>query len=664
MTLFLLAIPPQPVQAAFLCVWTGAVDNTWNTAGNWTGCNGVVPQAGDTVSISKVISKPSPVLNGNLTITRLDINPTGSLIVVGGATLTANTVNLNGRFSGPGELLVLTRFNWGGVEPVEWTNDGFVDSGGKITLQTGAHGYITRRTDYMRMDNFTLENYGIIEPADAPPYQFVWIVMNNAVIDNYGTFAVNGTYIDSANNSTINNHTGGTLLATYYTNLYTALINDGVVNVSNTELVICRGSTQTGEFKGTGNAFIGFGYCYEAAIVPTTFTFTTTSIITVPKVQFVQPGNIVDIHGTYGPIGTSSISYFYGTVTFHSDAVINSFGDALNVYGLFTVNTSAPSDQYDLTVGGNFVYAGTIDIWHEFGCGNGIVSGGGLFRVKPGGIMRINRCKLDGKQVENQGVIWWGGLNIIEGSNNAILDNVGTFNLRDGILITGTMTLKNHGNIIKDYNSTTTIDVPFENYGEIEIKQGKLVFSSDVTLPAGTTSVITGNIQVGELINEGTLTVNGTVDGDLTNNGVLNLSGTVSGNLINNYRMSPGSSPGLAIVDGNFTQSADGSLKIDLSKDGSVPVIDPVAGVDYDQIQVNGMATISGELYLDAGETLALTSFEEFPFLIADGGVSGSFLTQYLDDMIDSYLWSLVQRSNEVLVRLNGFLYLPEVLRY
>jgi hypothetical protein len=166
------------------------------------------------------------------------------------------------------------------------------------------------------------------------------------------------------------------------------------------------------------------------------------------------------------------------------------------------------------------------------------------------------------------------------------------------------------------------------------------------------------------LINEGTLTVNGTVDGDLTNNGVLNLSGTVSGNLINNYRMSPGSSPGLAIVDGNFTQSADGSLKIDLSKDGSVPVIDPVAGVDYDQIQVNGMATISGELYLDAGETLALTSFEEFPFLIADGGVSGSFLTQYLDDMIDSYLWSLVQRSNEVLVRLNGFLYLPEVLRY
>ena len=127
------------------------------------------------------------------------------------------------------------------------------------------------------------------------------------------------------------------------------------------------------------------------------------------------------------------------------------------------------------------------------------------------------------------------------------------------------------------------------------------------------------------MINEGTLTVNGTVDGDLTHYGTLNLSGTVTGNLINKYRMSPGSSPGLVIVEGNLTQTSDGSLKIDLSKDGSLPVFNPVAGVDFDQIQVDGTATISGELYLVAGETLALTSFKEFPFLLAEGGVSGTF---------------------------------------
>ena len=460
-TLILVAALPQPVHAGFICVWAGAVDNTWNTAANWSGCNGVVPQAADTVSISNVPTKPSPVLNGSTTITRLDINPTGALTAVGGATLTANIVNLNGRFSGPGELSVLSTFRWGGVAPVEWTNDGILDNGGKITLQTGAHGYISGYSDYYRMNTFALETHGTLEPL--APYQYAWVVLNNAVIDNYGTFAVNGTYIDSANNSTINNHAGGTLQASNYTNLYTAVVNDGVVNVMNTEMAICRGSTQTGEFKGTGNGFIMFGYCFEGAVVPTTFTFTSTSRITVPRVQFGQPGNTVDIHGTYGPIGTTSVSYLYGTVTFHSDATIDSFGDVLNVYGLVTASATAPADQYDLVVsspGSNqasFVYAGTINIWHEFKCQNGaIVSGGGLLRVKPGGILRINKCKLDNKQVENQGSIWWSGggyASYIEGFNNATLDNIGTFNVGDGNLISGSMTLENHGTINKNYNN-------------------------------------------------------------------------------------------------------------------------------------------------------------------------------------------------------------------
>ena len=85
--------------------------------------------------------------------------------------------------------------------------------------------------------------------------------------------------------------------------------------------------------------------------------------------------------------------------------------------------------------------------------------------------------------------------------------------------------------------------------------------------------------------------------------------------------------------------------------------------MDYDQIQVGGTASISGELYLVAGETLALTSFEEFPFLIANGGVSGTFLSLEVDDMIDPHLWSLVYRPNELVIRLNGCIYLPAILR-
>ena len=662
--LIFIAVNPQPAQAAYLCIWTGAVDNTWNTPGNWTGCGGMVPQAADTASISSVAPNPSPVLNGSTTITRLDINPTGALIAVGGATLTANLVNLNGRFTGPGELVVLNSFYWGGVSPVEWTNDGILDNGGKITIQAGAHGYISGYSEYYRMNTFTLVNHGILEPV--PGYTYAYVILNNAVIENYGTWAANGTYVDSANNSTVYNRAGATLQASNYTHMWTALINEGTVNVINTEMYICRGSTQTGAFTGSGTGFILFGYCYEAAVVPTTFNFTSTSSITTPKVSFGLPGNTVNIHGTYGPIGTTTISYLYGTVTFFDDATITSFGYVLYVYGQVTVNALAPSNQYDLVVQspGKFVYAGTINIAHEMDCYAGVLSGGGLLRVQSTGILRFSNCTLDAKQVENQGATWWSGTSAtITGQNGAVLNNVGTFNLQNGSLITGDLTLRNSGKISKNHDSTTTVSVPFENTGTIEILLGQVAFTNDVTFPAGTTNTINGTLKAGELINEGTLTVKGTVDGDLTNLGTLNLSGTVTGDLTNEGRMSPGTSPGLVVVNGDFSQTEAGSLKIELSKDGDTPVLNPVAGVDYDQMQVSGASTLAGELTLVQGETLALVSFQKFPFLISGNGIVNDFSKINTSDMLPEELWSLVYGGDGILVRLNGFVYLPTILR-
>jgi hypothetical protein len=653
----------QAAQTAFTCIWTGAVDNTWNTPGNWINCNGNFPQAADTASITSTAPNPSPVLNGSTTITRLDINPTGMLIIVGGARLTANMVNIHGRFSGPGEIEVLNTFHWGGVDPVNWNNDLILDNGGKITVKSGAHGYIdSYGADYYRMNNFTLENYGIIDPAEAAPYNYLYINLVTAKIDNYGTFVINGTFADPSNNSTFHNHTGGTLQATGASNIFTELLNDGVVNIANTDVSVCRGSPQNGEFKGTGSALISFGSCDGGVITPTTINFSTTSILTVPRVQIYPTTNI---HGVYGPLGTTTESWFYGTVVFSADASINSFGNSLNVYGATTVNATAPVDQYDLNVSGaagNFSYSGTINVWHELKCG-GILSGGGLLRVKPGGVLRLSQCKLDAKTLENQGEAWdsvsSAGATILQGLNNASLDNIGIFYLRSGGLITGTMSMHNGGKLNKNYNTTTTIGTPFTNSGTIEILLGKIVFTGDVTLPVTTTNTIKGTLQVGELINNGTLTVEGTVDGDLTNYGTLNLKGAVIGDLVNDFRLSPGSSPGLAIVGGNFTQTGNGSLKIDLSKDGDIPVTNPLPGIDFDQLQITGTAAISGELYLVAGQTLAVESLSTFPFLTADGGVSGAFGSYLLDDMIDQSLWHLLWLPDELAVRINAFLFLP-----
>ncbi|MCU0522457.1 MAG: hypothetical protein MUF84_17410, partial [Anaerolineae bacterium] len=503
---------------------------------------------------------------------------------------------------------------------------------------------------------------------------YAWFELDNAAVHNYDLWIPNGTVLDASNNSTFTNHTGATLQVTKSTNLYTQFINDGTVSVVDppggylpdaTSLSICRGGTQTGSYNGTNDALLYFGVCYGGAQVPTSFTFALGSSLTTPRVTFYQPGHV---HGTYGPVGSTSASYLYSPVTYYADATINGFGDMLSIYAPVTVLGTAPTAQYDLEVRAsqaNFSYGGTINVYHEFRCeNNGKVSGGGLIRLMPTGTMRLYACTLDGKQVENQGTTYWYN-NTVTGLSNSTLTNKGTFNLYPGLLMTGTMTLRNEELLTKNQVGTTTIAVPFENSGTVQILLGEVVFTHDVTLPVSSTTTIAGTLQVGELVNSGVLTVTGTVEGDLTNHGTLNLRGTVTGDLVNEFLMSPGSSPGVGVVTGSFTQTTAGSLKIELSKPGSEPVAAPVAGVDYDQLQIGGTAQLAGELSLVAGQTLAERPGEQISFLLATGGVSDTFETLELTEMIDESAWTLEYGAGAVAVRFAdlAFVYLPLAVR-
>ncbi len=177
------------------------------------------------------------------------------------------------------------------------------------------------------------------------------------------------------------------------------------------------------------------------------------------------------------------------------------------------------------------------------------------------------------------------------------------------------------------------------------------------------TNTIVGTLQVGELLNEGTLTVNGTIEGDMTNAGTLTMKGTVTGDLVNAGELLPGASPGILAVSGTFTQTAGGALRIELSRAGSTPVTNPVAGVDYDQLQLTGPAYLAGALSLKAGETLAVRPLEALPFLTAAGGVTGAFEALALEEMLPPALWSLHYGTQAVSVRFNAAIYLPLALK-
>ena len=125
---------------------------------------------------------------------------------------------------------------------------------------------------------------------------------------------------------------------------------------------------------------------------------------------------------------------------------------------------------------------------------------------------------------------------------------------------------------------------------------------------------------------EGTLAVNNRVTAGaggaiVGGAGVISGSGTVGGDLSNNAVVAPGNSPGILTVDGNFTQSAGGTLEIELASNGGV------AGTDHDRLAVTLAASLDGtlDLQLDGGYTPTIG--DSFAGIVTAGTRSGSFAT-------------------------------------
>ncbi len=71
--------------------------------------------------------------------------------------------------------------------------------------------------------------------------------------------------------------------------------------------------------------------------------------------------------------------------------------------------------------------------------------------------------------------------------------------------------------------------------------------------------------------------------------GQLNGSGSITAHVKNRGLVAPGFSPGIIMIDGDYTQDAGGTLEIEIA-DTTTP------GTDYDQLQVTGTATLGGRL--------------------------------------------------------------------
>jgi len=99
----------------------------------------------------------------------------------------------------------------------------------------------------------------------------------------------------------------------------------------------------------------------------------------------------------------------------------------------------------------------------------------------------------------------------------------------------------------------------------------------------------------------------------LAPNALLAGSGIFTGDVLNSGTVSPGNSPGILTINGNFTQTSSGALVIE------------VASADtFDQLIVSGLATLGGALVVTPYEGYVLQYGQSFQFLQA-GSIEGTF---------------------------------------
>jgi len=97
-------------------------------------------------------------------------------------------------------------------------------------------------------------------------------------------------------------------------------------------------------------------------------------------------------------------------------------------------------------------------------------------------------------------------------------------------------------------------------------------------------------------------------------------SGTIVGNVNNSAGIvSPGASPGILTINGNYTQGPAGMLDMQI---GGL-----VAGTDYDQLKVIGSASLGGTLNTALINGFVPAAGTTFTLVDASGGLSGTFTT-------------------------------------
>ena len=231
------------------------------------------------------------------------------------------------------------------------------------------------------------------------------------------------------------------------------------------------------------------------------------------------------------------------------------------------------------------------------------------------------------------------------------LYSTGTLDLVNATTFTGDINA--FGGLIRTAGDTTLANAVHLNAGGVIVEtnnqDGSAVFSGNIDGPGGLTkrtffgltgkgtlTLTAANTYTGATtVNGGTLLVDGSITSATTVNtgATLGGSGTIAGNVTNNGGIvAPGNSPGTLQITGNYTQNAQGTLKIELESPEK-----------FDRLAVTGNMALGGTLEISLINGFTPTTDQTFDIL-SWGSLAGAFSSVILPS-VDGLAWDTSQLS-------------------
>ncbi len=495
-------------------------------------------------------------------------NGTGTLNIQNGGQV-SNDGGVIGNFSGSMGTATVT-----GAGSM-WTNnsDLYVGSSGTGTLNIQNGGQVSNAY------GFIADQMGSMGTATVDGTGSTWTNSNTLTVGDFGT-------------GTLNLLAGGTVASMGQSLIGNQLGSDGTVLVDGTNSKWTNTGNLSVGLRGTGHLTIQNGgeVVDNIAYLGDLAGSSGTAVVDGATSKWTNSGSLF-----VGNFSTGHLTVQNGGTVSSTNGFV---GNQANVTGTATVTGagSAWTMTAGLTVG-------------RFGTGTlNIQNGGQVF----------NTSAFIGVNTEGTGTV------TVDGAGSTWTNSA---QLAVGFLGTGTLTIQNGGvvsntvGVIGEFaGSTGTVTV--DGAGSTWTNSGNL-FVGGISSGSGGTGllrILNGGVvsaQVTTIFSTGTVVVNGTLDTvDLMNSGALSGSGMITGNLANNGVLSPGNSPGTFTVLGNYTQSASGSLKIEIASAAS-----------FDRVVVGGAASLNGKLSILTLGGFVPAMTDKFTILTAAGGVNGTFST-------------------------------------